>query len=178
MAVETLLLPVALSGRVNPNPDELVAAHQQMVLRTAYRLLGSLDAAQDAAQEVFLRMLKHRDTIGPEPKAWLYRVTVNVCNDHFRRAKFSEVELILEKFEATDPVPDPEKLLSLAERRELLLKGLERLAPRERVCVVLRDIEGLSTAEVAQVLDVEETTVRSQIHAARVKLARYVRRGR
>ena len=62
--------------------DELVALHQQRVLRTAYRLLGRLEDAQDAAQEVFLRLLKNMHRIDGDPQAWLYRVTVNICNDH------------------------------------------------------------------------------------------------
>jgi RNA polymerase sigma-70 factor (ECF subfamily) len=66
---------------MNRNPGEFIDAHHQMVLRTAYRLLGRLEDAQDAAQEVFLRALKHQSSIGPEANAWLYRVTVNVCND-------------------------------------------------------------------------------------------------
>jgi RNA polymerase sigma-70 factor, ECF subfamily len=157
------------------SPEELVAAHRQMVLRTAYRLLGSLADAQDATQEVFLRVLKHQSSIGPEPKAWLYRVTVNVCNDYHRRAKRTSAELT---GESADPAPDPEQILTLKERRKLLVEALGRLSPREKICVVLRDIEGLSTAEVAQILDIEETTVRGQIHTARVKLAKYVRRAR
>ncbi len=160
---------------MNGNPEELVAAHRQMVLRTAYRLLGCLEDAQDATQEVFLRVLKHQSRLGPEPKAWLYRVTVNVCNDYHRRAKRTSSELT---GESADPGPDPERILTLKERRKLLLEALGRLSPREKSCVVLRDIEGLSTAEVAQILDIEETTVRGQIHTARVKLARYVRRAR
>ncbi len=157
------------------SPEELVAAHRPMVLRTAYRMLGSLEDAQDVTQEVFLRVLKHGNKLGPDPKAWLYRVTVNVCNDYYRRARHASSELT---GETADPAPDPEKILSLKERRTLLLAGLGRLSPRERSCIVLRDIEGLTTAEVAQILDVEETTVRGQIHSARVKLAKHVRRAR
>jgi RNA polymerase sigma-70 factor, ECF subfamily len=175
LAAETLALPIALGSAMNRNPEELIAAHHQMVLRTAYRLLGSLDDAQDAAQEVFLRVLKHQCAIGAEPKAWLYRVTVNVCNDHYRRAKRTSAELT---GETADSAPDPEKIFSLKERRRLLLEGIDRLSPRERTCIVLRDIEGISTAEVAQILDIEETTVRGQIHTARLKLAKYVRRVR
>ena len=58
------------------------------------------------------------------------------------------------------------------------MDGLQTLPERERAAVVLRDIEGLSTAETASILGVEEVTVRSQISTARVKLARYVRRRR
>lgn len=174
MTAERLPLPIALSSPEKHNPDELVAAHGQMVLRTAYRLLGNLDDARDAAQEVFLRMFRHRERIGAEPKAWLYRVTINVCNDHYRRvrAAASAVALV---HEAADPAPDPERLLTLKQRKQLVVEGLGCLAPRERVCLVLRDIEGLSTAEVAAILDIEETTVRGQIHSARLRLAKYVR---
>ncbi len=148
-----------------------MAAHQQMVLRTAFRLLGRLEDAQDAAQEVFLRLFRNLHRIDADPKAWLYRVTVNVCNDHHRRRKFV-VELDAEH---ADSAPDPERVLTLDERKRLVTEGLETLAARERAAVVLRDIEGLSTAEVAGILGVEEVTVRSQIFSARAKLAKYVR---
>src|SRR5580704_7086952 len=151
--------------------EELVAAHERMVLRTAYRLLGSLEDAQDAAQEVFLRLFRNLGRMEGEPKPWLYRVTVNVCNDHHRR-RMPVAELDEHR---ADPAPDPERALTLDERKRLLVDGLATLAERERACVVLRDIEGLSTAETAAILGVEEGTVRSHISTARVKLARYVR---
>jgi RNA polymerase sigma-70 factor (ECF subfamily) len=164
-------LPIGLSDRRGQEFDQLVAAHQRMVLRTAYRLLGKLEDAQDAAQEVFLRLFKNQASVNGDAKSWLYRVTVNVCNDHHRRRKWS-VELGPDR---ADPAPDPERVLTLKERKQLIVDGLEILSERERASVVLRDIEGLSTAQVASILDVEEVTVRSQIHSARVKLARYVR---
>ena len=60
------------------------------------------------------------------------------------------------------------------ERKRLLMEGLQTLARRERAAVVLRDVEGLSTRQVAEILGVEEVTVRSQVSVARVKLAKYV----
>lgn len=171
MIAGRLTLPIELSDGRAQDFAALVAAYQQMVLRTAYRLLGRLEDAQDAAQEVFLRLFRNQANVHGDPKAWLYRVTVNVCNDHYRRRKCA-VQLCLEK---ADPAPDPERVLTLKERKQLIVEGLETLAERERASVVLRDIEGLSTAEVASILDVEEVTVRSQVHSARVKLAKYVR---
>jgi len=151
--------------------EELVAAHEGMVLRTAYRLLNRLEDAQDAAQEVFLRLFRNLGRIEGDPKAWLYRVTVNVCNDHHRkRMQVSELDQ-----HRADPAPDPEHAITLDERKRLLMNGLATLGERERTCVVLRDIEGLSTAETAAILGVEEGTVRSHISVARVKLAKYVR---
>ena len=171
MIAGRLSLPIELSGRREQDFDVLVAAHRQMVLRTAYRLLGRLEDAQDAAQEVFLKLFRNQASVNGDPKAWLYRVTVNVCNDHYRRRK-PAVELGQRR---ADPAPDPERALTLKERQRLILEGLEILPDRERACIVLRDIEGLSTARVAEILDIEEGTVRGQIHSARVKLARYVR---
>lgn len=77
--------------------------------------------------------------------------------------------------ERADPAPGPERVLEMGERKRLLMEGLQTLPERERAAVVLRDIEGLSTAETAAILEVEEVTVRSQISNARVKLAKYVR---
>jgi RNA polymerase sigma-70 factor (ECF subfamily) len=152
--------------------EELVALHQQKVLRTAYRLLGRLEDAQDAAQEVFLRLLKNLHRIDGDPQAWLYRVTVNICNDSYRRRTLT-AEMAAE---TADPALDAEDVLVLEERKRLLMEGLQTLPERERATVVLRDIEGLSTREVAAILNVEEVTVRSHISTARVKLAKYVRR--
>ena len=151
--------------------EELVAQHQALVLRTAYRLLGRVEDAQDAAQEVFLRLLRNLRRIEGDPKAWLYRVTVNICRDYYRGRKHT-AELMPN---LKDSALDPERTLALDERKRLLMQALQKLPERERAAVVLRDIEGLSTAETAAILGVEEVTVRSQISAARVKLAKYVR---
>jgi RNA polymerase sigma-70 factor (ECF subfamily) len=167
-----LTLPILRRERDGGRVFEgLVADHERMVLRTAYRLLGHLEDAQDAAQEVFLRLLRNLDRIEGDPKAWLYRVTVNVCNDHHRK-QMPVFELDEHR---ADPAPDPEVAITLGERKRLLMDGLATLGERERTCVVLRDIEGLSTAETAAILGVEEGTVRSHISIARVKLAKYVR---
>lgn len=171
MSAGEFILPIPFSDRRTQEFERLVSVHQQMVLRTAYRLLGRLEDAQDAAQEVFLRLFRNLERIDGDGRAWLYRVTVNVCNDHHRRRKVV-VEL---DHQHADSAPDPERVLTLDERKRLVMEGLAILAERERAAVVLRDIEGLSTAEVAGILGVEEVTVRSQIFSARGKLAKYVR---
>lgn len=173
MATEELTLAI-LTRKAVPEKDafeRLLAAYERMVVGTAYRILGRREDAQDAAQEVFLRLYRNLDRIAGEPKPWLYRVTVNVCNDYFRR-RVATTEL--DEAHA-DPAPGPDHALSMDERKRLLMEGLQMLPERERTAVVLREIEGLSTRQVAEILGVEEVTVRSQISAARVKLAKYVR---
>ena len=152
--------------------ERLVRLHQRMVLGTAYRLLGRMEDAQDAAQEVFLKLLQKHKQIEGDPKPWLYRVTVNVCNDWYRR----RTVVADPDPDAPDPSTDALAMITLDERKRLLSEALKTLGERERAAVVLRDIEGLSTAEVAKMLGVEEVTVRSQISVARVKLAKYVRK--
>ena len=175
MATEELALPI-FSRRIAADArdrdfERLMAEHERMVVGTAYRLLGRMEDAQDAAQEVFLRLLRNMDRIDREVKPWLYRVTVNVCNDHYRR----RVVTLPPDEQAADPAPGADRTIDVSERKRLLMEGLQTLGERERTAVVLRDIEGLSTREVAQILGIEEVTVRSQISVARVKLAKYVR---
>lgn len=151
--------------------ERVLAETERLVLRTAYRLLGRTEDAQDAAQEVFLRLYKNWDRVEGDPKPWLYRVTVNICNDFYRRrTPLAEPDL-----EQRDEAPGPDAAVTLEERKKLLMEALKTLGERERSCVVLREIEGLSTREVAGILGVEEVTVRAQISTARMKLAKFVR---
>lgn len=129
--------------------------------------------AQDASQEVFVRLFKHFDRIGADPQAWLYRVTVNVCHDQLRTRR--PQSLVEGDWDWPDPAPGPQRVLELSERKRLLTEGLARLPERERTAIVLRDIEGLSTREVAEIMNVEEVTVRSHVSMARLKLAKFVR---
>jgi RNA polymerase sigma-70 factor (ECF subfamily) len=152
--------------------ERLVRLHERMVLGVAYRLLGRMEDAQDAAQEVFLKLFQKREQIQGDPKPWLYRVTVNVCNDWYRKRTL----IAAPDEHATDPSTDALTAITLDERKRLLTKGLETLGERERAAIVLRDIEGRSTQEVAKILGIEEVTVRSQICVARVKLAKFVRK--
>jgi RNA polymerase sigma-70 factor (ECF subfamily) len=184
VAIEELTLPVVpRSARAGVSKtatredvlERLIAEHQRLVVATAYRLLGRMEDAQDAAQEVFLRLLKNLDRIEGDPKPWLYRVTVNICNDHYRRRPITMPPDERTLLGVADPRPNVERALAMDDRRRLLMEGLQTLPERERAAVVLRDIEGLSTRQVAEILGVEEVTVRSQISVARVKLAKYVR---
>ena len=97
-------------------------------------------------------------------------MTVNLCHDLRRRSKPS-VALDLAPA-LRDAALDPEQAMELLQRQELVAAALEELSPREREAIVLRDLEGLSTAEVARVLRSSEGTVRSQISTGRVKIKR------
>ena len=159
----------------------LVGRYERMVLRTAFRLLGRMDQAQDAAQETFLRMHRYlaRFDESRELGPWLYRVVVNACRDAARRRarapRFSLDEVT--EAEQVDNRGGPEEIenvVSLAEQRRLVQAALETLPDMERAAVVLRDIEGLPTSDVARILGSSEGTVRSQVSTARLKIKRFV----
>ncbi len=153
--------------------DDLVARYERMVFRTAWRLLASAADAEDVSQEVFLKLHQRLGDFAAQenPQHWLYRVTVNQCLDHLRRRR-PQVAVESLPLAATESGPDAQ-----AETRQQLdrLAGLLlRLAPGERAALVLRDLEGLSTREAAQVLEVSEETVRTSIHRAKEKLRQWM----
>jgi RNA polymerase sigma-70 factor, ECF subfamily len=157
--------------------DQLMRLHEKQVLGTALRLVGNLQDAQDAAQETFLRLYKCLNRLPDiqEIKPWLYRVTVNVCNDMHR----SRRRRAWEPLSGPDPAssqPDPELAWFDQERGRLVEMALKTLPEKERAAVVLRDMQGLSTREVAEILGSSEVTVRSQISVARGKLKKFTDR--
>jgi RNA polymerase sigma-70 factor, ECF subfamily len=154
--------------------ERIVMLYERIVLRLARRLLLDPEAARDAAQEVFLRLHGKLGKFQEEKDLtpWLYRMTVNLCHDLRRR---SRPGIALELAPTPrDAAPDPEQSMELLQRQQLLTAALKELSAREREAIVLRDLEGLSTAEVARVLRSSQGTVRSQISTGRVKIKKFV----
>lgn len=158
-----------------PAFEAIVRQHETAVFRLAWRLLGNADDAADVAQEVFLKLFRSMSAIDEarDVGPWLYRVTVNAATDLCRRRR---PRASLDDVVVAAGGPTPEEALARQQRRELAVRALDLLPPKERAAVVLRDIEGLTTAEVAEALGSSETTVRSQISSARVKLKAIVAR--
>ena len=169
----TMAAPIEAVERGEETPfEQAMRRHERLVLVTALRLLGNLPDAQDAAQEVFLRLYRNRGMLqSPALAGWLYRVTVNVCHDVRRRRPEAAAE-----WDGPAEAPNPQQQMVEAERRRVLEMSLRALPEKERAALVLRDLEGLSTAEVAEILGSSEATVRSQISKARVKVRDFVER--
>jgi RNA polymerase sigma-70 factor, ECF subfamily len=155
--------------------DDLMRQYQRLVLVTALRLTGSLPDAQDISQDVFLKLYRNLAKLDTDGlTSWLYRVTVNACHDRRRRRRPEDPVEYAEKLPAT--AADPHQSLADAERRSVLALSLRMLPEKERAALVLRDLEGLSTEETAQILGSSEATVRSQVSKARVKVKDFVER--
>jgi len=147
--------------------DRVVHDREAQVLRVAYRMLGNWTDAEDAAQEVFVRLYQHglRFPNDAAMGGWLYRVTVNLCLDRLRSS-----QTLMELPEMRCAELSAEASAIRDEQRHRLLAALATLPAKERAAVVLREIEGLSTAEVARILGSTDGTVRCQIAKALTRL--------
>jgi RNA polymerase sigma-70 factor, ECF subfamily len=175
MATQAGTFDAARSGDLEAF-ERLMRQYERMVLSTALRLTGRLEDARDVSQEVFLKLYRNLGKVEASGaiSSWLYRVTVNACYD-LRRKRRPETP-VEEAAGLTDRGADPQQAVSEAERRDVLRLSLRMLPEKERAALVLRDLEGLSTEEVARVLGSSEATVRSQISKARVKVKGFVER--
>ena len=152
------------TARVASEPFEtIVRRREAQVLRIAFRILGNWADAEDVAQETFLRLHRHGTGFRDEAAlgSWLYCVTVNLCFDRTRVAKPAA-----EMPELQARGISAESSVIRDQAKEKLMAALTMLPAKERAAVVLREIEGLTTAEVAEVLGSSEVTVRSQISKA------------
>jgi len=158
--------------------EAILVRHERQVLMTALRLLnGNLEDAKDAAQQVFLRLHRSLGQLDESRNfpSWLYRVTINVCRDALR-IRMRRPTVPLDEAQHRAAVVDSDEKLRHSEQMRMIYAALETLSERERASVVLRDLEGHSTKEVAHMLQCSEVTVRSQISNARVKIRKFVGR--
>ncbi len=160
--------------------NRFVADNLRRVFLMIYRIVGNVADAQDLAQEVFIKALQREGQLKDTAKAahWLSRIATNTAIDFLRRHgrfSFTRLDDAVVPYTSSDS-DDPEQVLLDAERRSYLEDGLRLLTQRERVALVLRDVEGLGANEVAQRLGCSKATVRSHIANARVKFRRYIER--
>jgi RNA polymerase sigma-70 factor (ECF subfamily) len=159
----------------------LVARFQDKVLATAWRLLRHREDALDAAQEAFLRAHKYLGGFDPRAAdfgAWLHRIVVNVSRDvGARRGREAAVPFDDGRAappEGPDERGDPEARAGARDAGRLLARAMATLTERERAAFVMRDLEGISTEEVARALGSTATTVRVHLCMARKKLRRAI----
>jgi len=152
--------------------EDLVLAKRDRVVRTAFQITGNLEDAKDVAQGVFLRLWRvlQRFDLTKRFDTWLYRITVNAAIDHVReRGPKGTLQALPEDAGELlrDPARGADEQLDLRQLQGAFLRLASRMPPKQRAAFVLKDIEGLDTAEVARVLGVTESTVRNHLLQAR-----------
>lgn len=166
--------------------DLLVERHHRRIFRLCVRLLGDEDAALDAAQEAFVKAWRAlaRFEGGSLFTTWLTRIAINQCRNEQRRRSTLKHGRPL-SLDAPAPGSEAPRSALLASSGPSALEGLStaelaqaagaalaRLETDDREVLLLRDVEGLSYEEVAEVLDIPVGTVRSRLHRARAELRR------
>jgi RNA polymerase sigma-70 factor (ECF subfamily) len=169
--------------------EEIVTRYQARVFRLARRLTGSEDDAADVLQETFLQVYRGLAGFRGESRfgTWLYRVATNAAL-MLRRARSrrptESLEAFLPRFDAAWVHAATPADLQIAAQADLLidrqdlaqkaLAGIERLPDLYREAFVLRDLEEMTTEEVARILDLEPAAVRQRVHRARLMLRGYL----
>ncbi len=165
--------------------DQIMVHCQRKIMGLTWRLLGNEEDARDAAQETFLRAYRHLKSFKTDRdfNAWLYRIAVNVCHDLARKRavrhqQFASIESEREygTLDVLASADNAEELMMLKQKRALIAAALSALPPKERAAIVLRDLEGLSTEEVAEITGTRPATVRVQISSARAKIKKHCER--
>jgi RNA polymerase sigma-70 factor (ECF subfamily) len=176
---------VKLSRRLKEHDElayeELLSLYSNKVYRLALSLVKHKEDAEDVTQEVFLTVCSRIDDLKENRalSSWIYRITVNASLIKIRKSGRSEQVSFVEDLPRFNqdgmharPVKDwsenPEKKTSSKEVMDILKKNLKELPESYKVVFLLRDVEGLSNNEVAEVLDISLTAVKSRLHRARL----------
>ena len=153
--------------------EMIMLATERRIATLAWHILGDAEEVKEALQETFIRLFRHlrrydesRDFFG-----WLFRIAVNVCRDRQRRRRrrwffFLPIE---EAKDVAAEVP-----VDLRDEVALLGAAIDSLPEKERLAIILRDVEELPTEEVAAILGNRPATVRVQVSNARAKVRRWL----
>ena len=180
---EAAVINAVLDGDINAY-ELLVREYEKNVYNLALRMTGNSEDAADMAQEAFIKAYNSLRSFRGDSKfsVWLYRIVSNVCLDFLRsRNRRPTVSLSMEnddgedvELDIADEAQSPEVLLSRSMTRDAVRRGLQALPPDHREILLLREIQGLSYDEIADVLDLEVGTVKSRIFRARKKLCAFL----
>jgi len=177
---EKNLLERAKSGDIAAF-EQLIDSYQRKIFNIALRMLGNYDDAGDLTQEVLIRIYRSIRSFKEQSSfsTWIYRITTNVCLDEIRKRKNRKVISLDEEIKFDDgdmkrqiesDEPTPEETAETEDLKKIVNDAIARLNEEHRIVIVLRDIQGLSYEEIAEVLKCPEGTVKSRINRARQAL--------
>ena len=165
--------------------DKLVLKHKDRIFNLCFRFLGDYQEANDSAQEVFVKAYRSLKRFRFESAfgTWLYRIAVNTCKNKVKSLdyRYAEKMVYLDNpgtvqdahgLEISDETQSPLAELEKRERMELIQQAIESLPPAQKMVVILRDIQGLSYDDIADITGYGLGTVKSRLSRARLELRR------
>jgi RNA polymerase sigma-70 factor, ECF subfamily len=167
-ATDHLLMQAVAGGDLDAF-NEIVLRYQGLAWKTAYRFLGDAMEAEDVAQESFLNILKAAPRYRPTAtfRTFIYRILANLCIDRARKKHPAYTD---DLSDVSDISSNPTEDLIDKERQTQIRKALDSLPPNQKAAMILRHYEGLSYAEIAQILGVTPKAVERLIGHARTSL--------
>jgi len=165
--------------------EEIVLTYQDRIYSLCKYMLGNAHDAEDAAQDAFLKAYQALPKFQPEASlyTWLYRISTNTCIDYKRKPVFESLFGSSEEggrlvHDRASDAPSPEKLYQSKQIDEALRESLEKLSPKLRAIIILKEIEGLSYEGIADALEISMGTVKSRIARAREELQKLMQKFR
>ena len=156
--------------------EDLIAQNETKIVNLIFGMVGNLHTAQDLAQEAFIKAFKAFDTFEGKAKfsTWLYRIAVNITLDYQRKESNKKEGLCTEGSPADHRAPtgtsDPDQKCQKNAIKEILFQQIAQLPEQQREVFVLREINGCSTKEVAEILGCSAELVKWRVHKARSQL--------
>lgn len=179
---EKKIIEKVLGGDANAF-EELVLRYEKTVYNLALRMVGDRDDAFDMTQEAFIKAYGSLSSFRGDSKfsVWIYRITTNVCLDFLRsKSRKQQVSLTVSdddedaQLDIPDPKADPEQQLIKKISMQSVEEGLKTLPDKQRQILVMRELCGMSYAEIGKALSLEEGTVKSRIFRARKRLCTFL----
>jgi len=174
---ETVLKPALAMEAAAPTIETLVADHSRMVFRIAYSILRNHHDAEDAAQECFLRAWKHKDRLHEigNAKTWLARIAWTTALDKRRSGRkmvsLNDAESGLDLLESlSDKAPAADEQLAERQKQQLLQRLIAGLPDDLAQTLELSTVQELNSAEIAEVMKIPESSVRTRLFRARKQL--------
>ena len=153
--------------------SKLVRRYQDRLYRFILRMVGTREEALELSQDVFIKAWQALPQWRPDAafRTWLFRIGSNATMDALRRRKVVEFTELKGDYDAVSESPSPEAQLQSKQRLQALEAALAWLPSEQREAILLREVEGLSYAELSTVTGVNEGTVKSRLARARAALA-------
>jgi RNA polymerase sigma-70 factor (ECF subfamily) len=189
MSLRERLLIHRLKQRDEVAFTEVVRVYQHKVFSLLYRMMGNREEAEDVAQEVFVTVFKNVDGFRGDSKfsTWLYRVAANHCKNRIKylsrrnRTTGDGLDGVPEhgmedggQAPLQSHIDGPDKVLEGRQLEDLLQQAMALLDEEHRLLIVLRDLEELSYQEIAEITALNEGTVKSRLHRARMAIKEFV----
>lgn len=158
--------------------DLIVKRYKNQLLNFVYRFLGNAEEAEDLVQETFLRVYRNRKAYQKVAKfsTWIYTIAGNLAKTELRKRKrrkffsISDLGYNEKDYDISDEAYNPEKDVDGRMKEEIIHKEIDKLSPKFREVILLRDVQQLSYEEISQIVNIPLGTVKSRVNRGRLKL--------